>query len=56
MRSLFHFGRHIARHWLAYLLLALTAGLLAADLSHLFGAAVHARSAGSGVALTLVRP
>lgn len=54
MNSLFHVGRHIARHWLAYLLLALTAGLLAADLSHLFGAAVQARSAGSGVALTLV--
>lgn len=54
MSPLFHFGRHVARHWLAYLLLALTAGLLAADLSHLFGAAVHARSAGSGVALTLV--
>lgn len=54
MSSLSHFGRHVARHWLAYLLLALTAGLLAADLSHLFGATVHARSAGSGVALTLV--
>jgi PAS domain S-box-containing protein len=54
MSPLFYFGRHVARHWLAYLLLALTAGLLAADLSHLFGAAVNARSAGSGVALTLV--
>jgi PAS domain S-box-containing protein len=54
MNSLFHFGRHVARHWLAYLLLALAAGLLTADLSQLFGAAVHARSAGSGVALTLV--
>lgn len=54
MSSLLHFGRHLARHWLAYLLLALAAGLLAADLSHLFGATVQARSAGSGVALTLV--
>ena len=54
MSPLFHFGRHVARHWLAYLLLALTAGLLAADLSHLFGTTVHSRSAASGVALTLV--
>lgn len=54
MNSLFHCGRHLARHWLAYLLLALAGGLLAADLSQLFGATVHARSAESGVALTLV--
>lgn len=54
MTALTQFGRHLARHWFAWMLVALIILLLGTDLGVLFGQVMHIRVSGAGIALQLV--
>jgi PAS domain S-box-containing protein len=54
MKPLLLLARHLARHWLAYLLASLAAGMLVADFSGVFGFAGQTRLSSLGLAPVLV--